>query len=328
MASKTRCFARKVARSGLGDEEDGSAGDECDTSESESDDDDDDDDSFFQSRSDGDEFDNNEVEEDFVTSDFQCKGSTERVFGESPEALHDADAKFTKVAVLLHNNFGETLQRNSIAKKFLAAVDKGNGNDSEDDEDKGIPEWSVLAKAIVLAKESMHSGKIPMRDGKDEMEECLLSENSRISDENWHRPQGWARRPSREDSTCREARLVGRHLEDVAEMFERGVRKSSRKLGPAQMLEKLEMKHPGLYRLPAEHEIGKKISAHFAKQKEGKGKSPCVKKLLDEIEEKIREFVILHPNEKGAQLERRVSQSYNGSLPDDCIRKDAMDKVN
>ena len=38
--------------------------------------------------------------------------------------------------------------------------------------------------------------------------------------------------------------------------------------------------------------------------------------------------MILHPNEKGAQLERRVSQSYNGSLPDDYIRKDAMDKVN
>ena len=130
----------------------------------------------------------------------------------------------------------------------------------------------MLAKAIVLAKESIHSGKIPIRDGKDEMEEYLLSENLNISDESWHRPQGWARRPNREDGMCGKACLVGTFLEDVAEMFEQGVRKSSEKLGPAQMLEKLEMKYPGLYRLPTEHKIGKKISAHFTKQKEGKGK--------------------------------------------------------
>ena len=130
----------------------------------------------------------------------------------------------------------------------------------------------MLAKAIVLAKESIHSGKIPIRDGKDETEEYLLSENLNISDESWHRPQGWARRPNREDGMYGKAYLVGTFLEDVAEMFEQGVRKSSEKLGPAQMLEKLEMKYPGLYRLPTEHEIGKKISAHFAKQKEGKGK--------------------------------------------------------
>ena len=120
-----RSFAPKVASLGLGGEEDDSAGDECDTSESESDDEDDDDDIFFQNRPNGDEFDDNEVEEDFVTSDFQYEGSTEKVFGEPPEALYNADTKFTKVAVLLHNNFGEILQRNSIAKKVLAAVDEG-----------------------------------------------------------------------------------------------------------------------------------------------------------------------------------------------------------
>jgi hypothetical protein len=51
-----------------------------------------------------------------------------------------------------------------------------------------------------------------------------------------------------------------------------------------------------------------------------------------DIEEKIQAFVILHPNEneKGAQLERRVSRSCNCSLPDECCtqKQDAMDKVN
>jgi hypothetical protein len=94
------------------------------------------------------------------------------------------------------------------------------------------------------------------------------------------------------------------------------------------MLERLEMKYTGLYRIPTESEIAKKISSHFAKKKAGKVSTTRVKKLSVEIEEKIRAFMILYPNETGVKLEKRVSQSYNAPLPDKYIRKDVMDRVN
>jgi hypothetical protein len=171
------------------------AGDEYDTSKSESDkDDDNDNDSFFQSRPDGDDqFDDNEVVDDFVL----------QVIGD-----------FQYMKALLRRSLESRLKR--------CITQISSSREAEDDEDKCIPERSVLATAIVFAKESIHSGKIPMWDGKDEMEEYLSPENLNISDESWHRPQGWACRPPnrREDGMYGKAYLVGRYTEDVAEVFE------------------------------------------------------------------------------------------------------------
>lgn len=57
----------------------------------------------------------------------------------------------------------KALLRRSLESRLKRCITQiSSSREAEDDEDKCIPERSVLATAIVFAKESIHSGKIPM----------------------------------------------------------------------------------------------------------------------------------------------------------------------
>ncbi|KAE8979457.1 hypothetical protein PR003_g26012 [Phytophthora rubi] len=56
------------------------------------------------------------------------------------------------------------------------------------------------------------------------------------------------------------ARYIKRYEKEVAEMFQQGVENSSRKLGPARMVEVLIQNHPKKYDIPSENEIRAEIS--------------------------------------------------------------------
>jgi hypothetical protein len=137
-------------------------------------------------------------------------------------------------------------------------------------------------------------------------------------------------------------------------MFDEGARNSSKKMGPAEMLERLEEKYPGRYRYPGEIEISRAVSAMFDRQKKGEkketekteklpkvvgGKIPEIvaeftektEKLPKVVGEEIREIMAKYPGQTGKVVEPEVASSFNtGSKIGEWTycRKDVMAKVN
>jgi hypothetical protein len=70
--------------------------------------------------------------------------------------------------------------------------------------------------------------------------------------------QGWARRPAW--GNMYGARYIKRYEKEVNQMFQQGVENSSRKLGPARMVEILIQNSPKKYDIPSENEIRAEIS--------------------------------------------------------------------
>jgi hypothetical protein len=161
------------------------------------------------------------------------------------------------------------------------------------------------------------------------MEEYKVARGWNVEEESLFRPQGWARRPSRADGMYGKQYSSDEYRAVIVEMFERGRQISSDKTGPAEIREEIEKRFPGCYRYPGDTEIAKAISAMFQRQKEGKAiSSTKTKKLSEEIQGRIRQFMEQFPDEKGKAIEIRVSRSFGRRKPADYIRKAVMDKVN
>jgi hypothetical protein len=117
-------------------------------------------------------------------------------------------------------------------------------------------------------------------------------------------------------------------------MFDEGANNSSKKMGPAEMLERLEEKFPGLHRHPGEIETSRAVSAMFEKQKKGKKKeTEKAEKFPKVVVEKIREIMAQYPGQTGKDVEPHVARSFNvnrGSKIGEWTytRKDGMAKVN
>jgi hypothetical protein len=247
----------------------------------------------------------------------------ERSIKEPPTSTYDPAKMVSGVHVTLHTQFGKILGKTEKSKKFLE-------NDSED----GIGvQKSVLARAISIASDCIHSEKVSVRDGKVEMVEYSVAKGWDVASEELFRPQGWARRPNRggrEDGMYGKQYITDQYREVIVECFERGRRVSSDKMGPAQIREEIENRFPGLYRYPADSEITKAISALFDRQKKGKDTTYSQKKdvLSDEIQGRIREIINQFPDETGSPIEKRVSASFGQRKPDGYDRKKVMEKAN
>jgi hypothetical protein len=121
-----------------------------------------------------------------------------------------------------------------------------------------------------------------------------------VPDAALHRPQGWAQRPTREDGMYGVSYNTDEYREEIQIMFDEGANNSSKKMGPAEMLERLEEKFPGLYRYPGEIEMSRAVSAMFEKQKKGKRKeTEKEEKLPKVVGEKIREIMAKYPGQTG-----------------------------
>jgi hypothetical protein len=80
------------------------------------------------------------------------------------------------------------------------------------------------------------------------------------------KPQGWARRPKHGNAYG--AKYIGKYTHTIVELFNRGVRNKSEKLGPAQMRNCLRKLHPdSLFSLPSEAEISSFIARLTQKSK-------------------------------------------------------------
>jgi hypothetical protein len=243
----------------------------------------------------------------------------------TPLEYYNPTAMMTGVDVTLHQPYG----RIEGAKVVLR---KQSGNQVDGD-DTSVIAKSVVAEAIAIAKAAISSGDADIRSAKAEMGEYNLANGWDISDDKLHRPQGWARRPNREDGMYGKLYITDQYREDLQAMFDQGAQNSSSKRGPAEMREQLEIKFPGKYRYPGEIEINKAISAMFDKQKKAgtTTTSKKEKKLPVAIEEKIREFMKLKPGWSGKRIEELVGPCFNAqNLPPgyEYNRKYVMDKVN
>jgi hypothetical protein len=141
------------------------------------------------------------------------------------------------------------------------------------------------------------------------------------------RAQGWARRPERDGGMYGKSYLTPVYRAMIQLMFEKGANNSSDKMGSAEMREKIEESRPGFYRYPGESDISKTISALYEAQKKGKPNIMRQKKVPAEIEARIRELMLAHPDLTGMSIEKLVHQSFNGHLPIGYVRKDVMGKV-
>jgi hypothetical protein len=245
----------------------------------------------------------------------------------TPLEYYSPAAMLTGVHVTFHQPYGRIEGSKAVLK---------NGSGIQADEEADGDNISVIAKtvvaeAIALAKAATDSGEANIRNAKDDMEEYNLANDWDFSDEELRRPQGWARRPNREDGMYGKLYITDLFKEELQNMFDEGVQNSSSKRGPAEMREQLEIKFPGYYCYPGEIEISKAISAMFDKQKKAGTTTTREKKLPDAIEAKIREFMKLNPDKKGAFIEGLVRPFFNEqNLPHGYAynRQHVMAKVN
>jgi hypothetical protein len=250
-----------------------------------------------------------------------------------PAKDYDPDSMVTRVQVMYHQPHGQIVGAKEVLKRESKQEEEDRVLDDMESPSTVIAK-SVVAQALAMAHTSIDSGEVKIRSARSEMEEYELAvEWAQASpDEALHRPQGWARRANREDGMYGVTYLTDEYRKEIQIMFDEGAENSSKKMGPAEMLERLEEKFPGLYRYPGEIEISRAVSTMFDKQKKGKKKqTEKAEKLPTEVGEKIREIMARCPGQTGKFVEGHVARSFNTDLKIGewtYNRKDVMAKVN
>jgi hypothetical protein len=255
----------------------------------------------------------------------------EKPFVKTPAKYYDPDSMVTGVQVSYHQPYGRIVGANDVLKRK-------SKQQVEEDEDTETPSTviakSVVAKAIAMAEISINNGEVIIRSARSEMKEYDLAVDwaQGVPDAALHRPQGWARRPNREDGMYGVSYNTDEYRKEIQIMFDEGANNSSKKMGPAEMLERLEEKFPGLYRYPGEIEISTAVSGMFDKQKKGKKKeTEKAEKFPKVVVAKIREIMAKYPGQTGKVVEPKVALSYSMSSKIDewtYSRTDVMAKVN
>jgi hypothetical protein len=250
-----------------------------------------------------------------------------------PAKDYDPDSMVTRVQVMYHQPYGQIVGAKEVLKRESKQQEEDRVLDDMESPSTVIAK-SVVAQALAMAHTSIDSGEVKIRSARSEMEEYELAVDwaQALPDEALHRPQGWARRANREDGMYGVTYLTDEYRKEIQIMFDEGAENSSKKMGPAEMLERLEEKFPGLYRYPGEIEISRAVSTMFDKQKKGKKKqTEKAEKLPTEVGEKIREIMARCPGQTGKFVEGHVARSFNTDLKIGewtYNRKDVMAKVN
>jgi hypothetical protein len=260
----------------------------------------------------------------------------DKPFEKTPSKYYDPDSMVTGVHVTHHQPYGRIVGANEVLTRKISK--QKVQVEEEDDDDTETPSTviakSVVAKAIAMAEISINNGEVIIRSARSEMKEYDLAVDwaKDVPYEALHRPQGWARRPNREDGMYGVSYMSDEYRKEIQNMFDEGATNSSKKMGPAEMLERLEELFPGLYRYPGEIEISRAVSAMFEKQKKGKKKTTEKEdKLPKVVGEKIREIMAKNPGGTGRDVEPVVARSFDtsGKIGEwKYSRKDVMAKVN
>jgi hypothetical protein len=215
--------------------------------------------------------------------------------------------------------FGRVLSRKEKTKKVLddAAVEASTSG-----------ERSVAARGLVMLQQSLQSGRIDVHDCKDpNMPQYQAAlEDFEIREEDWDRRTGWGRR---QVENLYGKRYLKQFRAFVIEIYNAGAKKSTLKKGPAQILEEIQEKYPGIYRFPGEHDIASLISSLFAKEKksgeldegggseeEEDGEGMAAKHIPIVIDRELRRLIDENPGETGKHIANRLNDFYHGVFPE------------
>jgi hypothetical protein len=264
----------------------------------------------------GDELDDDEESMEEVVEVEEERGAwnedPEKPFVKTSATCYDPASMVTGVQVSYHQPYGRIVGAKEVLKRKSKHQEDDGGDDTATP--SAMIAKSVVAKALAMAVTSISSGEVNIRGARDEMEEYELAVDwaKGVPDAALHRPQGWARRPNREDGMYGVSYNTDEYRKEIQIMFDEGANNSSKKMGPAEMLERLEEKFPGLYRYPGEIEISRAVSAMFEKQKKGKKKeTEKAEKFPKVVVEKIREIMATYPGETGKFIEPMVASSFD-----------------
>jgi hypothetical protein len=248
--------------------------------------------------------------------------SDEKFCGEPHHSAYQGT--FTNFKVKLRQTFGLVEARGEATKRVLEQGAARNEDEDEDGDENA--ERAVLAKSISMARESIASGRVAFQDSRNlnMREYTVFLVGFAISDDDWSRSPGWARRP---DGDMYGKRYVSTYKRDIAEIFDQGARNSSDKKGPTAILEVLEEKYPGLYRYPGEHDISTIITSLM--QKSGDGEQlEREKQVPVEIEEQLRGLMARHPTWTGKYIcDAFETEAGDHQIPANYYRPKAMKRV-
>lgn len=104
----------------------------------------------------------------------------------------------------------------------VKVVLKRRSGKEADSDNTAVIAKSVIAVAISTASTAISSGDVNIRGAKDDMEEYNLANDWEVSDEALHRPQGWARRPNREDGMYGKQYITDEYREELQHLFDKG----------------------------------------------------------------------------------------------------------
>ena len=188
----------------------------------------------------------------------------------------------------------------------------------------------IVAYCVRKTQAMIHAQKIVVRDGHAPAEEYKLAAD-------WTPKsllRGWARRMPSVSSYG--ANYISFFEQEVADMFNEGIRDKSLKMNAAQMRARLKRNHPHTFCLPSEADISGRIShlsanakasgTGFAtapstgvKRKRGrKPKHPLPDELVTRLRSMVEENVEAKP--KDILLQIRECATFN-DIPDDAIKR-------
>ena len=122
----------------------------------------------------------------------------------------------------------------------------------------------AVAYAVRLAASLLESTDATIRDGNQEMEEYMLSDELEPGDFELRAPS-WARRPPHGKQYG--VTYIEIYREAIKSLFMAGVNDSSKKMNPAMMRQELIKLNLGRYTVPGENEIRAEVSKLVAQQK-------------------------------------------------------------
>jgi hypothetical protein len=171
---------------------------------------------------------------------------------------------------------------------------------------------NLIVKGITcLVRESFTTFRI--MDGRDEnVDDYEIARDYRIP-KRFLKSPGWARRPRKGEMYG--AKYIARFKTELFEFYKVGSRDSDKKLGPAIMLEKLQLAHPDLYTLPNFAEIQSFVSQCFHREKDGNSEEPIQNHTTSQGRRQRRNGVVeVTQNEEMEEAISTIVCYYGGNI--------------
>jgi hypothetical protein len=204
----------------------------------------------------------------------------------------------------------------SLGKILATTCSSGRRQPREHNKDEASEGMAARKNLIVkgitcLVRESFTTFRI--MDGRDEnVDDYEIARDYRIP-KRFLKSPGWARRPRKGEMYG--AKYIARFKTELFEFYKVGSRDSDKKLGPAIMLEKLQLAHPDLYTLPNFAEIQSFVSQYFHREKDGNSEEPIQNHTTSQGRRQRRNGVVeVTQNEEMEEAISTIVCYYGGNI--------------